>query len=513
VGSVETIDFTDVTRPGVVEVSVVDSETGSPLDALIRISGGEAPIVKYLEVSVVYTDPDDIGKASFQLPPGTYTIQVMHGAGFVSEPVVFEDVVVEEDGLVSLEAEVEILVDPGELGWYSADLHHHSDYLDGRTPPEYVVVAQSAAGLDFVFISDHDYTGNYGKIAEYAATRGMPFLPSVEVSPNWAHFNPYPLPLDVAYEPIRGKACEMIAKMREMGAIVVRVNHPMLGYFSTWEKGEIPGGYCVDWDAAEINGWWGRSDEATLMKMWELWNYGIKKYLTAGSDVHDIWSSPYSGYPRVYAYIEGEPTPEKFALAEKNGKSYITYGPLILGMNPMPGDTLVSTGTVDLSLELFSVDGLAKVEVVSGGELIYIESLNGVQTATLDLSFDLSEALSDKGFTWLQVIVYDRDEDRAISNPFWVVKQDTLVIPEELVPERTVTMTETRTATVTERTTETKTETVVNTETVTETKETTRTETETVTETIETTNTAVMVAVLVLGLVIGLAASRLLSRS
>ncbi|MCE4612731.1 MAG: CehA/McbA family metallohydrolase [Desulfurococcales archaeon] len=512
VGSIVTVDFTDVTRPGTVEVTAVDSRTGEPLDALIRISGGEAPIVKYLEVSVVYTDPDDVGRAEFQLPPGTYTIQVMHGAGFISEPVVFENVVVEEDALVSLEAEINFLVDPSEFGWYSADLHHHSDYLDGRTPPKYVIVAQSAAGLDFAFLSDHDYTANYGEMARYAEARGMPFLPSVEVSPNWAHFNPYPLPLNAAYEPIRGKACEMIAEMRSLGAIVVRINHPMTGYFSAWERGEIPGGYCVDWDTAEINGWWGGSDEATLKKMWELWNYGIRKYLTAGSDVHDIWSSPYSGYPRVYAYIEGEPTPEKFALAEKNGRSYITYGPLVLSMNPMPGDTVVTTGNIEVELEIFSADGLAKMEVVSGGEVILIETFNNTQSETLQLSLDLLEELEEKGFAWVQFIIYDKDEDRAITNPFWLVKDENIIISEELIPTVTETMRET--VTTTETTTRTTTKTLVETTTIETTEKVTETKTSTVTETEvqETTNTPLLIAVLIIGLIIGAIASRLLSR-
>ena len=500
VGSEETVNIDDVTKPGTVKVKVVDSVTGEPLDALIKIRGGEKPIVKYLEVSVVYTEPDNVGYAEFQLPPGTYTIEVDRGAGFTAKPVVYEGVNVPEDGVITLEASIE-RIDPSRYGWYSADLHHHSDYLDGRTPPEYVVVAQSAAELDFVFISDHDYTGNYGELARLAATRGMPFIPSVEISPSWSHFNPYPLPLNVDYKPIRGKACDMIAEMRQLGAIVVRVNHPYTGYFSTWEKGEIPGGYCEDWDVAEINGWWGRSDEATLMKMWDLWNEGVMKYITAGSDVHDIWSSPYSGYPRVYAYIEGEPTPDKFAWSEKNGRTYITYGPLILSMNPLPGSIIVSDGEVELNLQLYSVDGLSKLEVISEGEKVKEILFQGEQTETLKLTLDLKDKLEDKR-SWVQLIIQDKDEDRAITNPIWIVEVSMASLQsKELIPKPEV-VTETVTKTATLQTT------VTTTHTQTEKRTIEKPVTETTTETITTTETVVEkqmnIAALIIALIIGL---------
>ena len=45
-------------------------------------------------------------------------------------------------------------------GWYSADLHHHSDVLDGNTEAEYVMRSELAAGLDIAFLSDHDSVVN-----------------------------------------------------------------------------------------------------------------------------------------------------------------------------------------------------------------------------------------------------------------------------------------------------------------------------------------------------------------
>lgn len=528
------VDFTDVGKPGTIRVEAFDALTGEPLDALIRISGGETPVVRFLSITTVYTSPnlDEMGTVEFNLPPGTYTITVSHGGGFISEPLVFDNVEVQPGDMVELAAPIEILVDPTEYGWYSADLHHHSNYLDGRTPPEYVIVAQSAAGLDFAFISDHDWVENHEILAQLAAERGMPFIPSVEVSPAWAHFNPYPLPLG-EYEVIRGTACEMMQAMRELGAVTIRVNHPYLGYFSSWEAGEIPGYYCEDWDVAEINGRWGSSDNRTLMKMWELWNQGVEKYLTAGSDVHDVWATPYTGYPRVYAFLGTDNVAEvsalDFALAEKNGLSYISYGPLLL-MTPLPGTVVpTDTGVFDLSLSIFAVDGVQRVVLVSEGETIYDETFDDVpQQVDLTINVDVSSNVFDETTrSWVQVIVWDADGDLAIANPIWV---DLLAFPATVTETQTVTQVNTLTQTVTDTITQTatatvtqtqvqtttatvtqtqaQTQTITQTTTVTQADTVTQTVTSTVTQTAMGTAAALAGIALVLGVVIGLLARR-----
>jgi len=50
------------------------------------------------------------------------------------------------------------LFDPPSRGWYSADLHHHADQAEAVTPPADLARSQLAAGLDLLFVSDHDST-------------------------------------------------------------------------------------------------------------------------------------------------------------------------------------------------------------------------------------------------------------------------------------------------------------------------------------------------------------------
>ncbi|MET1160652.1 MAG: CehA/McbA family metallohydrolase [Thermoprotei archaeon] len=478
------VELTDLKEPGMVRLYVYDNETGEPLDAQILITGGPASPIAFLTRPAEYTDPIQIGHVNLTLAPANYTLIIGHGRGFISKPVELT-ISVESGQAYEYEVPVNILIRPSERYWYSADLHHHSNILDGRTPPEYLVVAQSAAGLDFIFVSDHDSVANHKIIKYYADLRGMPFIPSVEVSPDWAHFNPYPIPLgqDLVY---RGTVHEIFSAARAAGAIVIRVNHPFVrsGYFAALLGNYIPGGYSPDWDVAEINGRWSRDDQQTLEFMWELWNRGAKYYLTAGSDTHDIFYSPYTGFPRVYAYIpKDNPTPEDFAWAEKNGRTFISYGPLVF-IDPLPGSTIPVDSfdaTIEISLELFAVDGLSKIEVVSMGETIYTEMISGYPMwYNTTLSFTANEVIGSQGLGWIQVIVYDSEDDRAITNPIWVVLS-------EEVPIREVTVTTTETTTVTETTTIASTITEVNTITQTE----TLTETATYTTTQITTQTSI----------------------
>jgi len=499
-GSTTTLDIRDVQIPGKVSITAYDASTNKPLDAKILISGGPETIIQYLKTDVVYTDPDNIGHVTIELAPGTYDIRVEHGAGFISKPVEFQGVNVTSKADISLEAGINIEIDPNTYGYYSADLHHHSNILDGRTPPEYLVVAQAAAGLDFAFVSDHDSVANWGIIQQYASARGMPFIPSVEISPAWAHFNPYPItnPGALIY---RGTAKEILEAARAAGAIVIRMNHPYTGsgYLHAIENNIVPGGYWPDWDVAEINGRFGRDDNATLKYMMMLWDLGIMRYITAGSDTHDIWASPYTGSPRVYAYIEGEPTPEAFAIAEKNGHTFITYGPLIF-LHPVPGTIIpAGNGNITVTADIHAVDGISRVMVIgTGGQRLLDKAFdNAPNKATLDISISPDTLLTKgKQTGWVIVMVWDSDGDLAITNPVWVTKAAS-------ISERTTTQT------VTATTTETVTQTT--TETVTEYSTTTETTTVTAEQPVgypATTVAAVAVILLIAGLAIGFAVGR-----
>ncbi|WP_231656827.1 CehA/McbA family metallohydrolase [Pyrodictium delaneyi] len=476
VGAEARVDFTDLKPSGKLILHIRDADTGRPLDAAVLPEGGEKPPLMFLGSRIFYTLPEKQGEAIVELAPGVYNITVNHAGGFLAKPVVLTNVEVKPGETIEKTVEVKILVDPNQYGYYCADLHHHSDIADGRTPPPYLVVAQSAAGLDFAFVSDHDSVANQAEIAKWAETRGMPFIPSIEVSPGWGHFNPYPVTRTINKDTPES----LIEDAWEAGALVIRVNHPFRGgYWESWLDDKLPGIYNPFYTNVEINGRWDKTDNQTVTLLWKMWSNNIRYYLTAGSDTHDIWSGFTTGSPRVCAYLGRTATVEAFAMAERHGHTFITYGPMVF-MYPLPGSTIApEDGKIVLELDLWAVNGLKKLVVVANGKPVKQIQFNGEQHRELALELPAEEVLATPGQPWVQVIVYDTAGKLAMTNPVWIdTTVKSLAMP-ETVETTTVTVTTTlvktdtvtHTATVTQPVTKTATTTVTTTETSTITSE------------------------------------------
>jgi len=512
-----TVDFQDIVPPGKLVLNVYRNDTGRPVDARILISGGYIPPVQYMVVSTAYTDLIKVGLAEINLAPGNYNVTIDHGAGFISLPVSLP-VSIEPEKTVEVNVSIEVLFKPQNYGWYMADLHHHSDYMDGKTPPNLLVVSQLASALDFIFVSDHDYVGNCPVIEDYAKIRNTPFICGVEISPDWAHFNAYPIlyPEKLKY---RGTLREIISAARNAGAIVIRANHPYIGgLFIAQESNNIPGGYYEDWDNAEINGPWGSDDARTLSKMFMLWDVGIRKYLTAGSDVHDVITQAYSGKPRVVAYLPAGADPMALAQAEKYGRTFITYGPFIF-TDPLPGSTVSARSlndTINVNVKLFSVYGLDKLEIyVKSGKLLKTILLNKTKSIDIELQLRVLDVTNNTMNGYVVFIAYDTMGNRAINNPIWL---DTASIPNTTTITLKTTMTETLTQTVTMPVTHTHTVTQTTTAVTTSVATSTRVLTEIATSTHTLTNTVetikyditivTAIAVFLIGLSIGILVKR-----
>jgi len=273
----------------------------------------------------------------------------------------------------------------------------------------------------------------------------------------------------------RGTLREIIEAARNAGALVVRANHPYIGgLFIAQELNNIPGGYYEAWDTAEINGPWGSDDNKTLMKMFMLWSSGIRKYLTAGSDVHDVLTQTYTGKPRLVVYLPNGPSIEALASAEKNGHSFISYGPFVF-TDPIPGSTIFAKSLEDeitVKTTMFSVYGLDRLEIYGkNGVLLKTIPLNKTQSVNLEISIPVVNATMGGETGFVVLIVYDGKGNRAIVNPIWI---DLMGVPREITHTTTMYQTTTTTTTYTETHTETKT--LVNTVTSTTTTTTTSVE-------------------------------------
>jgi hypothetical protein len=414
---VATSDFTDVEPPGRVDVTVVDARTAQPLDARIAITAGQRQLVEFLGRNTFFTELDRKGRLHTSMAPGSYRFTVSSGGGFLgpNQAVTLD---VRPGQTAAAKVALTRLFDPPASGWYSADLHHHADQAEGVTPPEYLARSQLAAGLDLLFVSDHDSTANHAPLQKIADARGVPFIPSLELSPSWGHFNAWPLrpgqklEIDTATATID----EVLGEARRQGAIVVQSNHPFIpyGYLASLGAGLVPGGFNPAFDLAEINSDV-PYDTAVLGAIWLLWNDGHRYYLSGGTDVHDVWNHE-SGRIRTFGHVEGPLTPVTYAEAVKNGHAYVSYGPLIEPAVMFGSDLKVKPGVPFLlTFGLRSVTGLKQVKLIGAGTVAFAQVFkDGPREARVEFKPTAT------GHTWYSLEVEDIAGLKAYSNPIWV---------------------------------------------------------------------------------------------
>jgi hypothetical protein len=417
-GAAAVVNFSDVQIPGGVQFTVNDVGTGKPLDARVDIAQGQKPLVEYLGRKTFFTELDRKGWLEVKIAPGNYLFTVSAGGGFLAkrQPAALS-VVPGEVRAASIA--VTPLFDPPARRWYSADLHHHADQAEAVTPPADLVRSQLAAGLDLLFVSDHDSTVNHAALQAIADRRGMAFIAGIELSASWGHFNAYPLlsgkilEIDTATATID----EIFTEGRRLGATIVQVNHPFIpyGYFTSVIAGVAPGGFNPMFDLMEINAAEPADDMKVLQTLWNFWNAGHHYYLGAGTDTHDVWQDE-SGAVRTFAYIDGAVTPQSFAQAVKAGHAYVSFGPLVFPsvmfgdeLKVKPGDSFV------LGFDLKSVAGVKQAELISGGAVLKSESFpNAPQEVHVDFP------LTTRRAAWYALIVQDAQGRKAYTDPIWV---------------------------------------------------------------------------------------------
>jgi hypothetical protein len=326
-------------------------------------------------------------------------------------------VTVSSDEAQSRTVTIKRLFDPEKNGWYSADLHHHSDQADGVTPPADLARSELAAGLDLLFVSDHDSTANLKALGDIALGRDIPFIPAIELSPSWGHFNAYLVDLgaNMTLEMSKATVQNVFEEAHRMGAHYIQVNHPYNpgeGYFASLDRRVAAGGFDPHFDFLEINGSEPSEDAQTLAAAWKFWTQGKPYYLVGGSDTHDVWNER-SGSARVYAHVEGVMTATGFLNAVKEGHAFVSHGPLIYS-EPMFGATVpLKDGHADLTFRLESAVGLKRAAVVCQGRAVHtVDYASGETIAQLEL------AASEPGAC--AITVEDAAGMTAYSDPIWV---------------------------------------------------------------------------------------------
>jgi hypothetical protein len=417
-GTAAHADFDDLEPPAHLHLTVADSRDGKPLDARVVVEAGQRNVVGYLGRPVFFTEWSRPGTLELALAPGQYGLRVTSGAGFTTPSRLLE-LTLSAGQQLSSRVTLTPTFDARSRGWYSADLHHHADQAEAVTPPEDSARSQASAGLDLLYVSDHDSTVNHRELQRLAAARGRLFLPGIEISPSWGHFNAYPLQIGapLGIDTATASVDEVLREARRLGAIAIQVNHPFIpyGYLTSVAAGTAPGGFNPGFDLLEINA--GEpGDDRVLHQLWTYWNSGHRIYLTAGTDTHDVWKGQ-SGRVRAFVHLDGAPDAAAFARGLKDGHAYVSYGPLLYPSTCF-GDTvrLRPDGATTLAVDLQSLAGLRSVQWIGGGTVVDSRRFDGgPQTARAELHVAAATAAR-----WYSLLVEDRDGKKAYSDPIWI---------------------------------------------------------------------------------------------
>ncbi|HEX7317223.1 MAG TPA: CehA/McbA family metallohydrolase [Pyrinomonadaceae bacterium] len=173
--------------------------------------------------------------------------------------------------------------------WFAGDMHMHTVHSDGDWTVRGLVAAARAAGLDFIFVTDHNTASHHAEVEEANDGPRQPLvMRGEEITTYGGHTNAWGLPpggwVDFRVRPgDDARMREVVARAHRLGALI-SVNHPFaLCGGCDWSYREA----LKEFDAVEVwNGEWDATDESAL-KMWDgLLRRGLRPTAVASSDTH-----------------------------------------------------------------------------------------------------------------------------------------------------------------------------------------------------------------------------------
>ncbi len=417
-----TLEF--AVKDGAKAIFTAVDEKGKPIDFKTTVAGVTST-VKTLGGTVFFADPNThTSEFEVAAPENPVTFTVTRGNDFDSVPVIITKHL-KPGETINEKIVIPTLVQTSSRKWYSADNHQHSSFGDGATPIGELYKAQLAAGLDINLVADHDTLANNSIMARMAKEGKRPFIANIEVSPGWGHWGI--IGVDYTKHPVSPNLtpAEIIKAGHDAGGLVI-VHHPYSDYGFFNNRDGVKGGYdkgSEDFDFLELQSTINLTDKTNMDKKaldaaMGYWNKGIKKYLSAGSDQHDVTSGLYPGIIRLYAYVDGKLTAEKYLKSLKEGHAYVTMGPIFTPeQNTMFGSTqkIKAGSQYILNTEIQAVNGLTRVDVYSEGKVIASKEFNNTRDAA-----KYTLAVEPTKNTWYSFVAIDSKGHYAVTNPIWV---------------------------------------------------------------------------------------------
>ncbi len=286
----------------------------------------------------------------------------------------------------------------------AADLHVHARASDdSHVPNPQRVIAQVAAGIQVIALSDHNTNGDLtSDINALRLQDVVAAIPSNELSADYMHAGVYPVVVDPKQLNNGSPTTEALnaATLDEFFAIaravtpkgVIQLNHPRLRSASLfdateWDGAKWPPPFPLAFDAIEViaghtmfNVEGDRRLDECVRDYYTLVDHGFLSAPLGNSDTHDLnWIL--DGSARTYIFVEDPRTRDfdrlGFVTALKHRRTLATNGPwLDIEVSPAegkpgvgPGQSLQAAGSVwvDVSLSSAAFVEVEKLRITIGG--------------------------------------------------------------------------------------------------------------------------------------------------
>ena len=338
------------------------------------------------------------------IPYGKYTVWAWRGIEY--EKWTGEVDLAANRGRVTLAIPLERAWTPS--GTLAADLHVHAQASNDSTLPNpQRVIAQAAAGIQVIGLSDHNANGDLdGEIANLGLTDVIASIAANELTSEQLHVNVYPVVVDkskphggspAAEDLAKADAAKLFATARAMpGNPIVQLNHPRFRYTAlydgtSWNGISWPPPFPTDYDAVEVLAGY----SAFNMPGDRRFDEGARDYFTfvehgrlitplGNSDTHDLnWVL--DGTTRTYVFVDDPRTnpfdEAAFIAALRARRVVATSGPWLdveLG-TAGPGQSLRASGKVKLDVEVAQAKFVQadKLDVWLGNKLVHTERFTG----------------------------------------------------------------------------------------------------------------------------------------
>ena len=209
-------------------------------------------------------------------------------------------------------------------GWYRGDCHAHTFHSDAKGAPETLHEEARIAGLDFLFITDHNNMTAWSGYFRSASDERLLFLPGMEVTTTRGHANALGISRWVDFRLELPEDPEILARQVAAAGGILSINHdkPPIPW-----RHPLPQINCMEvWQRH-----WLAANEVSLARYDRLLRNGRRATAIGGSDYHQPASIDRSvpfrlGTPTTVLFCE-ELSQAGVMRALKSGLAYVTEAP------------------------------------------------------------------------------------------------------------------------------------------------------------------------------------------